>query len=230
MRLVGITWLILAAAVLFLAATSPPLEPWKWTLDQRMAARFDSVSRAARVASAHDRESQLHRRNPSALSMPNTPAASDIIDGSSHPELFTPTELFEHFVWMAYTLDSPVWRESMRQRSDDILRTDADWRKLDAIVAAYAQNLRRESELSQRQGQSSAAQRRELLREQSLVLADRCSIERQALRAARATFGVDRFNRFLYLVAARGYSSSYVPENDFAETRKRLQETERNCQ
>jgi hypothetical protein len=215
--------LLLAASFLLVGAQqSPPAEPWKWTLEQRLAARFDPHARAARVADPRAKGVQAM----SAFG----PVPSDVIDGSKHPELFLPTEIFEHFVWLAYTLESPLWRESMRDRSPDILRTDAEWRDLDAIVAPYANSLKRDGELLKIEDRSSAPKRREIERERANIQATRCSLLRDAFRGARARFGKERFDRFLYTVPTVGFASSYAPENDFEKDRERVLQIEERCQ
>jgi hypothetical protein len=222
---------VLAAIVLSLNAqdsSAPPAEPWKWTLEQRLQARFDPAARAARVADAVAREARIQRRVPRAMSA-GEQQPGDVIDGNQHPELFLPTELFERFVRLAYVMDSPTWRLSMRQRSDDILRTDADWEALDVHVAEYAANLKSDAALFDEEDRATRPRRAELERQLATIRASRCALEKHAMRRARAYFGAERFDRFLYLFASRGISSTYVATNPFSETQARLKATEESC-
>jgi hypothetical protein len=219
-------------ALLSLAASaqSPPYEPWNWTLEERIAARFDARARAMRVAASKARAMSFPQMPAADSSGASTPAPSDVLDGRANPEVFFPTEVFEHFIWKAYTLESPVWRQSMRDQSRDILRTDAEWRDLDAIVAPYAASLRRDIELVESEDRANGPQRREIERERETLHESNCSLRRDAFRAARARFGKERFDRFLYSVALTGFASSYSADHDFTKDRERVLFIEEHCQ
>ena len=213
------------AAALFAAVASaqqpPPAEPWKWTLEQRVAARFDAAARAARVAESKARSASL----PSLA-----PAPGDVLDGRAHPELFFPTEAFDHFMQVAYTFDSAVWRQGLRDRSPDILRTDAEWRELDEIVAPYAASLRRERDLLRSEDRANRLQRREIEAELASLRASSCSLRRDAFRAARARFGKEPFDRFLYSIGLEGFAATYSADHDFDKSREYLLFLEEHCQ
>ena len=226
--------LFIVAPGILISAQEPshPAEPWKWTLDERAAVRFDPAARVARVAEAEARDANYRvaaGRAHAESTMSRKPA--DVIDGKLHPEMFFPTELFEQLVTMAYTWnDTPFWRRAIAQSSRDILGDERDWRELDTLVAGYAENLQRDFDLLKEEGRAGRARRSEIGAERETLHESRCKLEKEALRRARAHFGEERFNRFLYTAVAPQFSTSYMPENDFERTETRLRTNEEACQ
>jgi hypothetical protein len=203
-----------------------PAEPWKWTLEQRLAARFDPAMRAARVAEVEARDAKMKPNRASASAM-GLQAPGDVIDGNLHPELFLPTELFERFIRMVYVTD---WRPMIQPHATDVLRTDADWDALAERVAAYGANLAEDQELYLEQTRSARPRRIEIDKRLAELRAARCSLEKDAFRAVRQHFGAERFDRFLYVVVSRGIASVYAATDPVAETRARLTRNEEACQ
>ena len=225
---------IVAPAILISAQQEPshPAEPWRWTLDERVAVRFDPAARAARVAEAEARDARYRVAAGRAYTESTaSKKPSDVIDGKLHPEMFFPTELFEQLVTMAYTWnDTPFWRRAIAQSSWDILSDERDWGQLDTLVASYALNLQRDLDLLKEEGRAGRARRSEIEAERAKLHSSKCRLEKEALHRVRVYFGEERFNRFLYTAVAPQFSSSYVPENDFERTRIRLKANEEACQ
>src|SRR5438067_10052081 len=78
-----------------LAQETLPTEPWKWTPEQRLAARFDKKLMAARVVEGKAQNGPGRAR---AMSNGAEATSQDFIIGRQHPELFLPTELFQGFI------------------------------------------------------------------------------------------------------------------------------------
>ncbi len=105
--------LAMLAAMITAAEDRPAKEPWRWTDEERIRARFSPGSAASRVEEARTAD-----RGAPALSMPRRPKAgrprttdadtlipTDYIDGSLHPELLLPIELFNDLVLSGYSPD-----------------------------------------------------------------------------------------------------------------------------
>ena len=220
--------------VVFLAASAvaqqaPPAEPWKWTIEQRIAVRFDAAARAERIAEAQAEEKK--HRHPAAMSagIGEVPPA-DVISGHAHPELFLPAELFEYFVrdltW------SEQFKIAYQQQADDILRSDEDWRALETRVARYAANLREGRQLLDDESRSTRPRRVQIEARLEEIRGARCALEKEAFRSVRSYFGTERFDRFLYRVTATGRGIGYGggPGGGWDETKERLMAVERDCQ
>jgi hypothetical protein len=204
--------------VLGVSAVAQTVEPWKWTREQRLAARFDANARAARIAEARSENARRGRTSAAVFGRSDSPG--DVIDGKSHPELFLPTELFENLV--EWRVKNDEFRLAWQQQADDILRTDDDWREFDKRVAPYAANLREEHELLEQEGRSSAPQRRQIEQHLLSIRASRCALTAAALRSVRAYFGKEKFDRFMYSIVARSMATTYAAQNPFDDTRAML--------
>jgi hypothetical protein len=86
-------------------APSDPKPAWQWSDEERLATRFAPAARAARIAAARqagvfpfsqDGRSSLSRSVNVELPI------TDVIDGSVHPELLTPIELFNTLLLAGY--------------------------------------------------------------------------------------------------------------------------------
>ena len=163
-------------------------EPWKWTLEERMQARF---------------------------------SASEKLDGNVHPERFLPSELFETLVRSSFLSLPATYPRHVRAHSDGVLTTDADWHLFTDVTRAYVNVLAEERDLIR--------QRVSVGREQ--VRAEKCRVAFAALRKARAAFGPETFDRFLYTVVAPGMSQG--PPNKDASVRQKamanLKKREAGC-
>src|SRR4051794_36431467 len=94
--------LVVAGILPALAASSPPKPAWQWTVDERLAARFDEAARNQRVDEYVAQRTARQGRH-AALSTPAAPSRpTDVIHGSAHPELLMPHEIFTLFTRAAY--------------------------------------------------------------------------------------------------------------------------------
>ncbi|HYC89930.1 MAG TPA: hypothetical protein VEO54_12015 [Thermoanaerobaculia bacterium] len=106
------TWksITIVLAVAHSLSGAPPTsvkEPWEWTVEERLAARFNSSARKDRVA----RAAQGERNVRIATAAHDEPSRFDSLHGRVHPELLLPTEVFGSFVRAAFTLDDAAAEE-----------------------------------------------------------------------------------------------------------------------
>src|SRR5207244_11207926 len=119
---------------------APAKPPWRWTLDERLAARVDPRAAAERVRSARGARISASSGTPSKEN--EMPADQiDFIGGREHPELFMPWELFDRMMRGAYA-DNPEVRSDFREASTKSPGGGAvpfaEWNRLDAISLPYA--------------------------------------------------------------------------------------------
>lgn len=194
--------LLLFALIVPVAFAAPDAKPaWLWTNAERIAARTDPTAAAARVQAYTARTgATTHARTQSVK---NAPGPADIIEGNVHPELFLPTELFRHFVLVAFVMRPPNYAQSVAESSTDLFRTPDELARLDAIAAPYTATLRRERDLLQERATSRGRAAADIENDLRATRAHQCHALASVLRTARQQFGAGRFNQFLYEVAPR---------------------------
>jgi len=79
-------------------AAGSPKKPWQWTAEERAAVLRDSTARTERVR-AYEQKGRAAR-----VRVGGSAVAADVIDGNEHPELYFPTQLFEHMVRVAFAM------------------------------------------------------------------------------------------------------------------------------
>jgi len=204
-------------------------QPWKWTLEQRLAVRFDPHYRAERIAEAdvQNRMMEARIRNHAPTTATPRRAPGDVINGRDHPELLLPTELFEYFVRNLTWSDE--FRRAYQQQATEI-RSDVDWKALLERVEPFAANLREERKLLDDLDHATRPDRDVVNRRIVQLRSERCSVKKAALRSVRALLGKERFNRFLYETIAPSESITYDTTHSFDELRASLVAVEVNCQ
>jgi len=109
---------------------------WLWSDEERFTARFAPGTAEARVSAAASMNVIPQQTGPKALAAGvaasgSGPIVTDVIDGSVHPELLMPIELFNDVVLMRYLPEGPPprddaiarWREvGMAEDPDALLR------------------------------------------------------------------------------------------------------------
>jgi len=166
---------------------------------ERAEARRDPAKRLERL-----REDEAERRTWPA-SAKRLPPPADVINGAKHPELFFVTELFEYLVRSAFVTLPEAYPHVVRQRTSDLFRDDADWKRFAAIAADYAAVLRTEHDAANALDKKTVA----------AVQSRKCAAEARALRQARRTFGKTRFDRMLYETVPVSMTSSFSAGTDF---------------
>jgi hypothetical protein len=169
-------------------------QPWALTLEERIALRTDAVLARERV-----------RANGRVRTTAgDTPLLADSFDGKSHPDLFTPQQVYRTLISMAY-LNPPDGGERFRkvmmgEVADSGLPFDF-WDRFSALSADYLTRARAERQrlaaIRQLQGNARGDAQRVLRLEQMEL----CSSAADTLAAIRREFGPS-FDRFLYTAIA----------------------------
>lgn len=112
LRLAVVLSLILPALAVATQASEPPgkqaageknAKPaWEWTVEERLATRFDPIQMRQRVEA-----------NAAPEALRHLPPNHDYLVGFDHPELFLPVEVFQMFTERAFSMDR-VSREITR--------------------------------------------------------------------------------------------------------------------
>lgn len=186
---------MLAAA--FVTMAQSPGEPWALTVEERIALRTNPDLARERVRGGR-------RIQASSSASVSTPLA-DAFDGRSHPELFLPHQVFDELIKLAYTGDvrtSQLVRDGL---TPDVRQhgLPADfWERLRATSSVYVADVHAQRDLNASIRQQQGTARKRAQQALALKQRDACRSRATAFAAARAQFGRERFDRFLYEVIA----------------------------
>jgi len=187
---------------------------WQWTLDERLEKRYDSkeIRSRAMAKAAEDAKIREMFKDMPVGSGAGQDSKVDTIEGRTHPELFLPWELFDTLLGDAFPSGGLSPSESRRHLDAPAaaLGFGRDfWMKLERVVAPYLA-LQREDE---RQALGPSRQGRQVKRSEHPTLGTSlCQARAEAMSAAKAEFGEERFLQFLYQAVAPNLALSYVPE------------------
>lgn len=192
-----------------LAQTTPP--PWQWTNDARIAAR--RLHAAEHLQPRADARLQVNGTG-------STPGFT--IDGSTHPELFLPSELMRRL--LRGVASDPLFRPSFRSQLTEAIRQagfeeQSFWAAVDRLGAHHAEVSKRSADAQRALDSSSPSERRLLQPRADALSAEVCSARVDALQAAREELGRERFDRFLYEGVAPTFSLAFAAEDDEAHVR-----------
>jgi hypothetical protein len=171
---------------------------WQWTLDERLAARFDPAAQAARQAAHRDIIVNLHLDGP-----------ADVVDGKETSELYLPTELFNQLLNVAFfdlEFLGPERRHGIEARAAALGFKSDLWPRLESAVSPYLKLRRTPYTLF---GGQAALGGKGLLGQPSRELS-LCHLQSEALAAAKAEFGERAFLRLLYEAVAPTTRLSYT--------------------
>jgi len=202
-----------------------PRKPaWRFTDDERIALRTNATLARQRVAEKRQSRATTGVHAASA----GEQQYADSFEGKTHPELFLPHEVFRNFVGLAFAADP---------RTQDIVRHGmaADvkaaglpsdfWERLEPIIAFHVADVRAEKDLLASRSRASGPARARVEKALEQKRSDVCRSRADALAAARAAFGHERFDRFLYdSVAINMFHLS-----DRLPTAEQLRQWERGC-
>ena len=170
--------------------------PWEWTIEERLAARFDPVKIREREIAYEARFPQTagssRRAREESIGTAGKQPLVYIIDGSRNPELFLPYELFDGLLTGLDPDETGRLRQQLYLRAwirrlgyDD----EAFWASLESVSAKY---------LPLRFGKNISSSSEEV----NASAEARCRERYDALEAARALFGRKQFDIVLYTVMA----------------------------
>ncbi len=196
------------------AAQSSEAKPaWRWSVDERVAARFDPALRQKRAA-AHGR--------PSAAADPLGGTQTDVIHGADTPALFLEWELFDKLVetgFPEYNGARGASRQELMAKAA-ALGFGADlWTRLERVAAPYLRTRRQDMQQGRLEAQAQtdpAASMRNPI--------ELCRKRSEALAAAKVEFGEEQLLRLLYEVIAPQLNRAYVVHEGLAEELKLIEE------
>lgn len=186
-------------------ARTPPLPAWQWTVEERLAKRYDPKAMAARAAEEAEKEKAFRERNPELAEdplfktdYPGRPPVENI-DGAKTPELFLVWELFTFFLERDLPVNGSIHeydRQRIEQRAAALGFGHDLWTRLEKATAPFNE-LRREARLQpSRFGKSKLGF---AMDPEDLLL---CRVRAEAIDAAKAEFGEEAFLRLLYEAVA----------------------------
>lgn len=189
---------VLALFVIAVAGSSSASEPvlkqaWEWSVEERIASRTSVGLARERMRPSNAQERGL----------------ADRFTGKTHRELFLPYEVFESLMNMGFDGDAQSSQTGRKGFARDLKRHGLPgdfWERLWTLSAVYWTNARAMKDLDPRSADDAAALKHAAL----------CRSRAQALAAARAEFGQERFDRFLYEVIAvkMFYFADRLPERE----------------
>lgn len=174
-------------------APSPPKPAWKWTEEERLAARFDAQKQAERNAA-----------DVAAGFTSVDDANKTSIVGKTHPELLMPGEIFGSLISSAF-MASPEYqlsyRESVEEKAPALGLGASIWDELKEIVTPVLEHERKRRELveAHRSGQKVETGSSESAVASSLR---GCALRAEALQRLIDLWGRETTLRFLYEVIA----------------------------
>ena len=221
-----VTWSITVYAVLMLSASAPPKPPWAWTVEERLAARFDEKARNQRIEAFEQQQAvwiAQRRAAPAAVISHSRP--TDVVHGSDHPELLLPFEIFNVFVRAAYGYDdatAAVVRDDATRKAVPLGLPHNFLTLLQKDAQTFITLQREEMQLRERFASGNSDEARATKARLDVVEVLACSSRAAAIRALRQKFG-SRFDRFLYsAIAPSVFRDLYTPVSP--ETLRRKEE------
>jgi len=213
---------VLCTLTLAIIAQSPA-EPWRLTLEERIALRTKAELARERV---RGRTRALATNASSAR--PDARELADSFDGKTHPELFLPHEVFRKLVKLAFQASprtTQVFRDGLMPEVRRHGLPDDFWNQLQSLSAAHAADLWAADDLSAAVGRHSGPARERAANALALKRIDVCRSRADALADARSRFGQNRFDRFLYEAIAINmfHASGSLPDPQV------LHDAERGC-
>ncbi|HYI08682.1 MAG TPA: hypothetical protein VEK57_06400 [Thermoanaerobaculia bacterium] len=175
-------------------------EPWKMTVEERIARRTNPELARERVRGGRT----VDPSNPVSTNTESQPL-KDAFDGKSHPELFLPFEVFRQVIKLAFTGDprhGQLIRDGLMPEVERLGLPRDFWERFRSVSAIHTADLWALDDLGAGVREQSGPARRRAEQAQTLKHDDVCRSRADALAAARKEFGRERFDRFLYEVIA----------------------------
>jgi hypothetical protein len=180
------------------AATAAPSQksPWQWKPEERAALRLNTEARRVRLT---EYRAKLSSRGEGASSF----RCDDVIDGTVHPELLFPTQLFRDLVASAFVRLPAAAPSIARAYSSDLFRAPHEWTEFIELARPYGELLKRQEALLTLRHSPVHADAARAEAELSDLHARQAAAAATALTACRKAFGAARFDRALYEVIGR---------------------------
>jgi len=209
----SVTYAFAALLALPLAASEPaaarPKPAWQWTLDERLAKRFDTASQMDRITPQATEPYGVLSVPDAAIANPSATAAKlpSIIVGVRNPELLLPWELFDVLVSGALSADSTTRDEERRELADNArtagLTLPPDfWKTLETAARPQWEMEHRAIAIGRRIQKAAADEVPSVRAEYVRNYEGLCEARADSIERARAAFGAEWFDRFLYEAVA----------------------------
>lgn len=196
-------------------------KPWKWTTEERIAARVDAGAARRRIETLKSKgaDARLRIMADAQTTQAAAQEPTDYIDGKAHPELFFPHEIMALFLRSAYGTEDEAaagFRTSARDAAID-LGLPSDFmtvfeQKAATLIALELRETALRDSLSDGNGDPRIVS--ELLR----LASEQCTARIVAIQELRNLYG-DRIDEFLYVALAPGMSriviGSFETAHDF---------------
>lgn len=211
---------------------SPPKPAWRWSVDERLARRFDPELMKARAEEraaerkAFEKKFPAPAQNFSGAEAPNEQTV-DTVRGEKNPELFLTIELFDHLLVMGFPSNGMGQQESRRLIEERAVALGFGhdlWNRLARAADPFLKLQRRKEKLSQNGALLSRPADGSPMSPEALRW---CRARARAITAAEAEFGEESFLRLLYAGVTPGFSITYVVNPGTAD---RLRYMEGGCQ
>ncbi len=209
------------------AGSKPVAKPaWKWTLEERLAARFDPAAMAVREAEHQAEQERIFERfgdplEEEARKMTGPPATAEHLDGRKAPELYLPGELFTTLLHRGFSQggnwDIRNSRGPIEERAAALGFGRDLWVRLEKAAAPYLRLLRESGP-------------RRVDQENTKHDIRLCRLRARALEAAKAEFGEESFLRLLYEAVAPNARRVYILAGpDHRKHEEQLRHMEGGC-
>ena len=219
-------WEVLGVLLLLIPALASSAQPvagpvqgspkpaWKWSVDERLAQRFDPESMKAR---ARERAAELEDFETHFAAPAQGPFAGEVknkqdvdtIRGEKNPELFMIFELLDHLLSMGFPpggMDQQESRRLIEERAAALGFGQDLWDRLDQAAAPFLKLQRREEQLARNGSLPSRSADGTKMSSEALHW---CRARAKAIAAAKAEFGEEPFLRLLYSGVTPGFSITY---------------------
>lgn len=196
---VSVSVLLALSCVAFAGEPSPRStgkQAWELTREERLALRFDpSLSAARRAVAVADGVVRRDDPNPHL----------NVVIGSRDPEILMAWELMDDIIWV-FNLEDPKRQKAIRatwvERGAAKCLGEDFWPRLQVVLGpiidarAELRRAQAEADVATKEAQSAADEA------WSRANVRICPLRAKGLRDARAKFGAEKFERFLYQVIA----------------------------
>ena len=244
-RLRGFSAATLLLSVAFLVGVAPvradgtttkdkAVKPaWQWTLDERLAKRFDPEARRARIAAKIAVEADFQKKVEAAGLPPLEGAGDfaersrredlDVINGRQNPELFLPVELFGNLLLDAFPpggIDPTEYRSMIESRAAALgFGTDL-WPRLRRLAAPVLEFDRKREKLARTNPSAVHIHDGAKMDADELIF---CRDRADALAKAEAEFGKEPFLRLLYEAVVPSSEVTYTLYEGIAEHKRSME-------
>ena len=206
---------------------------WEWSVDERLAERFDRELRKARAEARAAKIKDFQKRFPAPaddLFEVKNQQNVDMIEGEKNPELFMTFELFDQLLEMGFPPHGMNQQESRRlieERAAALGFGQDLWDRLERAAAPFLKLQRREEELARKGLLPSRPADSAKMSPEDLHW---CRERARAIAAAKAEFGEEPFLRLLYAGVTPGFSITYATHTVNLGDADRLRYVEGGCQ